>query len=719
MAVDFGRDIRPIFAAHCHACHGLDKQESGLRLDRKENALAGGDSGRAIDPNDSAASRLIQYVAGMDPDRIMPPEGPRLTANQVSLLRAWIDQGADWPAETDAAAQGLDHWSFRPPVRHESPAVRDATWVRNPIDSFVLARLESAGIAPSPEADRPTLIRRLSLDLLGLPPSPEEVAEFLADDRSDAYERLVDRMLASPHYGERWGRYWLDLARYADSNGYDNDEPRPDAWRWRDWVIDATNRDLPFDQFTLEQLAGDLLPEATFAHRLATGFHRNTPLNTESGVDREEFRVRTVVDRINTTGTVWLGLTIGCAQCHSHKYDPLTHREYYRLLAFFDNVDEVDAGGPDGVKAPVRAAAAAPRATHVLLRGDHLNPADEVAPGVPAVLHPLAGQGRESQGSRAEGQGPEGAEGRDPAGPGPSTLNHQPSEPSTLDPRPSRIDLARWLMDPANPLTARVTVNRIWQHLFGRGLVATELVLRGWRQKEMIRLVVRSATYRQSSTVRADLAERDPENLLLARQNRFRLDGELVRDAALAAAGLLDRRIGGPSFYPALPPEMTAGVQWQASPASEQHRRGMYICTQRALPYPMLATFDSPDSHVTCTQRDRSNTPLQALIVLNDAAFFECAQALGRRVLERPGSTSERIGYAFQVCFARGPDSEELARLERLLQEQLAIFRVERGVPAALVGDTPLPDGTDLAEAAAWIGVARALLNLDEFLTRE
>jgi hypothetical protein len=657
----------------------------------------------------------------------MPPEGPRLSVEQVSLLRAWIDQGAAWPVEGDPAADaGADHWSFSPPVRHQPPAVADVSWVRSPIDAFVLARLEAAGLSPSPEADRPTLIRRLSLDLLGLPPSPDEVAQFLADEAPGAYERLVDRLLASPHYGERWGRHWLDLARYADSNGYDNDEPRPDAWRYRDWVIDALNRDMPFDEFTLRQLAGDLLPGATFQDRLATGFHRNTPTNTEGGVDREEFRVRTVVDRVSTTGTDWLGLTVGCAQCHSHKYDPLSQREFYRLFAFFDNAEEVETEGPEGIKAQVLTAAAAPRVTRVLVRGDHLQPGEEVQAGTPAVLHAFVAPSATQQDQPSD-----------------ATVQLAAAEGRGASPQagPTRLDLARWLMAPDNPLTARVTANRVWQHLFGRGLVATpddfgtqgsppthlelldwlatELTARGWSQKELIRLIVGSAAYRQASVVRPESAECDPENLLLGRQNRYRLDGELVRDAALAAAGLLDRRVGGPSFYPPLPAAMTVGVRWAISPDTEQRRRGMYICTQRALPYPMLATFDAPDSHVACTRRDRSNTPLQALVLLNDEQFFACAQALGRRAAAEPGGNSARIQFAFRACLARWPDDRELARIERLFAEQQAIYREERGLPASLVGEGPLPEGVELADAAAWIGVARTLMNLDEFVTRE
>ena len=339
--VDFTRDIAPIFTKSCQRCHGPKKQEGGLALHVQDRAMSGGDNGPAILPGKSAESRLIRYVAGLDEDNMMPPEGAGdpLSPAQIGLLRAWIDQGARWSETAHARAPASEHWSFRPPRRPTLPAVKNAGWPRNPIDHFVLARLEKEGLSPSSEADRATLIRRLSLDLTGLPPTIAEVDAFLADPRPDAYERLVERLLASPHHGECWGRHWLDRARYADTNGYEKDRERS-IWPYRDWVIRALNRDMPFDRFTIEQIAGDLLPGATLDQRIATGFHRNTMINEEGGIDVEEFRFAATVDRVNTTGTVWLGLTVGCAQCHSHKYDPISQREYYRLMAFLNNADE-------------------------------------------------------------------------------------------------------------------------------------------------------------------------------------------------------------------------------------------------------------------------------------------------------------------------------------------------------------------------------------------
>jgi mono/diheme cytochrome c family protein len=345
-AVDFQRDIKPIFAKHCYSCHGPDKQKSGLRLDLKKAARAGGDGGVVILPGKSAESRLYRVISGSDPDgTVMPPKGDRLTPAQVDFIKRWIDEGAPWPDEGQAEAKSK-HWAFQPIRRPAVPSVKDQEWVRNPIDAFILARLEKEGIKPAPMADRFTLLRRLSLDLTGLPPTLQDIERYVSDQSTDAYEKMVDYYLASPHFGEQWARHWLDLARYADSDGYEKDLYRPHAWRWRDWVIDAYNHDLPFDRFTIKQIAGDLLPNAGMDDRLATGFHRNTLLNREGGVDIEEDRVKAVVDRVSTLGSTWLGLTVGCAECHSHKYDPISQREFYQLYAFFNSTDERDIVAP-------------------------------------------------------------------------------------------------------------------------------------------------------------------------------------------------------------------------------------------------------------------------------------------------------------------------------------------------------------------------------------
>jgi hypothetical protein len=955
--VDFQKDVRPILAGRCFKCHGPAAKKAGLRLDVREVATRR----KAIVPGQPDASKLVERITDDGDERMPPAEaGDRLKPEQVEVLKKWIAQGAEY----------TPHWAFVAPKRSVIPVARDPGWARNPIDRFILARLEKEGLRPSPEADRPTLIRRLSLDLLGLLPSPQEVEAFVNDPAPDAYERLVDRLLASPHYGERQARHWLDLARYADSNGYTIDGKR-EIWPWRDWVIGAFNRDLPFDQFTIEQLAGDLLPSPTREQLIATGFHRNTSFNEEGGTNPEQFRVERTVDRTNTTGTVWLGLTVACAQCHSHKYDPISQQEYYRLYAFFNSTIEpvlplptpeqdrklralradlarektrpapkphspeelerlvaglekethggwkliypkmasseqgamltaledrsvlaegkvgasdtyvVQAVAPetgvitavrlealthpslpqqgpgrapngnfvlsklifetDGVPHPFRKAVAdhsqsgydvsdvlkgdlskgwavnagdpkqrnvdrqalfylarpyevregqafvftlrfsqvpsgyplgrfrlavtyaserflalpleaqqvvlmerkkrgpaamerlrqalarvagvservaelqkairalerhvdttlilrateRPRPTHVLKRGDFLAPAEAVEPGTFAVLAPLRVTREEESSSRA--------------------TRHAP--------RATRLDLARWLVSAENPLTARVVMNRMWQQYFGKGLVetendfgtqgalpthpelldwlATEFVRQGWGMKAMHRLIVTSAVYRQASRVRADLRAKDPNNRLLGRQNRLRLEAESIRDAALSASGLLARKLGGPGVYPPQPPEIFAFTQnkhpWPESTGPDRYRRGLYTFIWRQSQHPLLTTFDGPDAQTACTRRNRSNTPLQALHLANDPTFMEIARALAGRVTrEVADEDGRRVEYAFCLCFNRMPGQAERERLLRYLRQQRESD----------------PD-------QAWTMLARVLLNLDEFITRE
>lgn len=798
--VDYTRDVKPLLAKHCVACHGENKPRGGLRLDTATAALKGGKTGPAVVPGNAAESTLLLAVLGEGDGERMPLKRPPLPAKQIELLRTWIDQGATYPTG-EAPSAPVVHWAFVPPKRPDVPAVKNRAWPKNPIDHFVLAALEKDGIAPSSEADRSTLIRRASFDLLGLPPTRAEIDAFVNDSRSDAYEQMIDRLLSSPHYGERMARQWLDLARYADSNGYSIDAPRS-IWKYRDWVIDAFNQDMPFDQFTTDQIAGDLRPDATLAQRVATGFHRNTPINQEGGIDLEQFRIESVVDRVNTTATVFLGLTMGCTQCHDHKYDPISQKEYYQFFAFFNDCDEPEmpVASPeevakrDAVQAKIDAylkeirqkdptlvdklrawetgldmvarqkqsqevrsafdvvfdkrteaqtttvfaafvdqAAEVkehrkvvqelksqapkivttmvvkrrdkPRETHLLIQGDFTRKGDPVAPGVPAVLSPL-----EAASAAA-----------------------------------SRMDLARWLVDPRNPLTARVTVNRLWQAAFGRGLVetendfgtqgalpshpelldwlATEFIGRGWSLKEMQKLILCSATYRQSSRLRSDLAAIDRDNRKLARQSRLRLDAELVRDAALVASGLFTPTVGGPSVFPPQPDGvMSLGQmrrEWKPDSGPDRYRRGMYTFLWRATPHPLLMVFDAPDATRACTRRVRSNTPLQALTLLNDEAFYEFAQALAARVLKDvPADDAQRLAYAFGLCLARAPSEHELQRLEQLLNQQRA-----EGCRKAEGDGTGFPKGDAVfegcAERGAWIAVARVLLNLDEFITRE
>ncbi|MEX0643623.1 MAG: PSD1 and planctomycete cytochrome C domain-containing protein [Pirellulales bacterium] len=704
-AVDYRRDVEPILRAHCYRCHGPKERESGLRLDLPRSVIAGGNAGPAIVPGKSGESLLIKAVSGAKGVTRMPPEdeAPALAEEQIVTLRRWVDAGAVLPAdepfgETDQSKKDKkQHWSLQPIVQHPLPSVERAGWSKGGIDRFVLTKLEARRIAPSAEADRVTLVRRLYLDLLGLPPTIAEVDDFCSDPSPDAYERCVDRLLSSPHYGERFGRLWLDQARYADSDGYSNDAPRV-MWPYRDYVIDALNRDVPFDQFTIEQIAGDLLPGATQSQLIATGFHRNTQIYSEGDSATEEYRVENVVDRVHTTGVVFLGLTLGCARCHDHKFDAIAQQEFFQLYAFFNNQDEptetVTVGTP-----PQRSTTLVlrerqqPRETRIHLRGEFTRLGRAVSADVPAALPPLP----------------------------------------TAERARNRLDLARWLVSPDNPLTPRVTVNRQWQSFFGRGLVATDddfgtqgeppthpelldclaqqFIARGWSMKSLHRTIVTSATYRQSSVHRKDLVEIDPSNRLLARQNRIRLDAELVRDVSLSAAGLLSKKLKGPSVFPPQPDGVMrlsqhADRTWEPSRGEDRYRRGMYTFFWRLTPHPFLTLFDAPEANAACTRRARSNTPLQALTLLNDEVFVEAARSLAARVIRdcSAADDAQRIRYAFRLCVAREPAPAEVAAVAKLLSRESR--------PAGP------PSSADNA-TAAWLRVARTLLNLDETVTRE
>ncbi|HEX7447138.1 MAG TPA: PSD1 and planctomycete cytochrome C domain-containing protein [Pirellulales bacterium] len=1009
--VDFARDVRPIISAACFKCHGPDEKErkADLRLDTQEGALADLGGHAAVVPGQPEQSEAVRRMLSTDADEHMPPadSGKTVTPEQVALVRRWISEGAKWSG----------HWAFTAPRRPDLPGVDEsaAQWVRNAIDAFVLARLKQEGLPPSPQADRTTLLRRLSLDLIGLPPSIAEVDAFLADDSPDAYEKQVERLLKSPHYGERWGRHWLDAARYADSDGYEKDKSRQ-VWFYRDWVIDALNRDLPYDQFLIEQIAGDLLPDATQAQRVATGFLRNSMINEEGGVDPEQFRMEAMFDRMDAIGKGMLGLTIQCAQCHNHKFDPLTQREYYQLFAFINDaheatiavytpdeqmrradlfrrigeieadlqhrhanwseqmarwedqvkanqpewtvvqpeVEEISTGGQkylplgDGsllaqgyaptkhrVKITARtetknitafrvellmhpdlprggpgrsvkgtgaltefqvdaAPADAPdKVEHVKLAKATADielpetPLDAIhddRSGRRRVTGPVAfaldgkdetawgidaGPGRRNQPRKAVFVAekpiahPAGAvltfylqqnhggwnsddnqncnlgrirlsittapdasadplpaavrellavprEQRTPAQaaalfsywratvpewqaenaaieelwrqhPEPTTQlvlaarqEHRPTHrldrgdflkpreaiepgvPSFLHSLPNgaplnRLTFARWLADRNSPTTARSIVNRVWQSYFGVGLVSTsedlglqseapshpslldwlavEFMDRGWSLKALHRLLVNSNTYRQSSRVTPELYARDPYNRLLARGPRFRVEAEIVRDVALAASGLLNARLGGPSVYPPAPeflfqPPTSYGPKvWRQETGDDRYRRAIYTFRYRSVPYPALQTFDAPNGDFSCVRRARSNTPLQALVTLNEPLSIECAQALAWRTLKEGGTEdASRLRYAFRRCLAREPADAEQQELLGLLAR--TIKHVSEGWTDANTvagggSSRPLPPGVNPTQLAAWTIVSRVLLNLDEVITKE
>ena len=818
--ISFATDIKPLLERHCVACHGEALQQNGLRLDQRDAALRGGVSGAAIEPGDPGASALIQRLEGRAGLQRMPPAGA-LAEAEIQAFRAWIREGAAWDAASGPARSG--HWAFQPIRRPSVPTARNAAWARNPIDAFVLAKLASEGWDPAPEAPGPVLARRASLDLIGLPPSPADLRAGLA------YEDFVDRLLQSEHFGERWASLWLDQVRYADSDGYEKDSVRPHAWRYRHWVIDAFNRDMPFDRFTVAQLAGDLLPDSGFERRVATGFYRNTLKNREGGVNVEEFRFEEVVDRTNTVATVWLGLSLECARCHDHKYDPIAQRDYYRMFAFFNELDEIEIDAPlPGELGPyLRAKPEFDRALQaiyakygvrelqrpwtekMLWAGE--NPGVEYAwdtswdilalyldDGQRILRTPverrdwredfaltewfLRNYSRVISDEEYDATGfrdavkevhalvdgfPDVSRARtvrvglDP----PRSHVHpsgawndfgeqvSPGSPAALPPLepagsvPTRLDLARWLVASGNPLTARVAVNRVWQAYFGAGLVASsdnfglrgeppthpelldwlasELIDSGWSLKHVHRLIATSATYRQSSQWRGDLAQGDPANRLLGRQARLRLPAETLRDAALAVAGLLDPAVGGPSVRPAQPAGVAElgyanSVKWAESPGSDRYRRGVYIHFQRTTPYPFLANFDLQERNVARCSRERSNTPLQALNLLNDPVFFEMAQGLAYRMLrETPDRPfEERLERAYEIALGRGPRASEREAMRAYFMRQRALL--EEDAPMAREW---FPFASDLAAdptaLAAWVGVSRILLNLDEFITRE
>ncbi|MCH8829331.1 MAG: DUF1553 domain-containing protein, partial [Planctomycetes bacterium] len=957
-SVDFEKQIQPLLLTHCVKCHGPKKQKGGLRLDHRETALRGGDGGRLFVPGKSADSEIVERITSKDNDTRMPPPDQAnkpLSAAQIALIRKWIDEGGQWPKAQRRLIVHSKHWAYQPIGKHAPPRIFGTElkkWIRNAIDQFVAARLHEKKLTPSPTADRYTLIKRLHYDLIGLPPTLKDVDAFVNDASPDAYEKLVDRLLRSKHFGERWGRHWLDKARYADSDGYEKDRPRLNAWRYRDWVISAINADMPFDQFTREQLAGDLLPNATPMQKLATAFHRQTLTNTEGGTDKEQFRVEAVFDRSITTGTVWLGQTFLCAQCHSHKYDPFTQAEFYQLFAFYNNGDETNLSvnrSPEivakykrdkivydakfkkrdaelsarrkklspgfakwaqtlqhklqsALKNKIRFHPVKIRKMHavsgaklttqkdgsILVSG--MTPETDIyyidlqipVAGVrgfrlevlPHKSLPNRGPGRAPNGNfvltelesewhinrQASGEAapipfqkatasysqkkfsPNGAlernvktgwaigpqmgknhhatfslkqpldprkytfirlilsqqyggrhllgrfritavTGTEPGLPLPKEvraalkldpkirsakqqalllqhfamkdaayrkLNGQiaalkktapkqpvmtvrvisqraknprktrifrrgdflqplaevrPDTPAVLPPlkprkktgMPDRLDFANWLMDPANPLTPRVTVNQVWSHLFGRAIVPTindfgtrgekpshpklldwlakEYIRLKWRRKALIKLIVMSATYRQSSRHRPQQVRIDPQNQLLSRQNRFRVEAETIRDIFLAAGGLLSKKIGGPSVFPPMPADVAAlsyagNFRWSTSKGADRYRRGMYTFFKRTSPHPNLMTFDCPDSNTTNVQRRMSNTPLMALATLNNIVFVESAQAMVKRVLTEAGlkTDAQKIRRIFRRCVARPPTTAETAGFQRLLK---------------------------------------------------
>lgn len=925
--IDFNRDIRPLLSGNCFHCHGPDAEsrEAGLRLDERAGALAELDSGTiAVVPGKPDESELLARLVGDDSIRMPPPEtGKQLTPAEIDLFRRWIAEGAQY----------RKHWSFEPPVQGELPSPAGIEWAKNPIDHFILKELHANNLQPAAEADRATLLRRVSLALIGLPPTVAEVDAFVNDPDPHAYEKAVDRLLADPGYGERWARPWLDIARYADSAGYAQD-PERNIWKYRDWLIQALNANQPYDQFTIDQLAGDMLPQPTEDQLIATAFHRNTMTNSEGGTNDEEFRNAAIVDRVNTTVQAWMGLTMECAQCHTHKYDPITQEEYFRFFAIFNQSADADRGDESPnhetwtAELTDRKAAlqkSLNQAKQELKSLQDASPAPLAAPTGPLAARFLRVEnlGREKILSLAEVQAIVGGENVAPRGvasqsgvayDGPAKLaidgvtdghyfnakstthtntqdnpwweldlketlplekvvlwnrtdgdlfsrlapyrvvlldaerkpiwaqqsdapfatfvefdipktgeelsdaakqaistfaahenpaiakqkerieklekqlaavqpiktpimqelpadkrretfiqirgNYQSHgdqvEPGVLgefhplpeDAQADRLGAARWLVDRNNPLTARVEVNRLWEQLFGIGLVETsedfgsqgelpvnqalldylavDLMEHGWDVKRTIKLIVESAAYRQAATTTPEKLAIDPANRLVSRGPRFRLSAEMVRDSALAVSGLLSRKMYGPSVRP-LQPKMGmrsafgGSTDWDPSPGEDRYRRGLYTKWRRTTPYPSMMAFDAPSREVCTIRRIATNTPLQALVTLNDPVYVEAAQALARRVVAEGGdANADRIAYAFRLCLSRPPTEAEQARLLQLFEAALTQYRQQPAEAQTIATDPlgPLPDGADAAELAAWTLVGNVLMNLDEFLSR-
>ncbi len=990
--IDFNREVRPILAENCFRCHGFDPagRKAGLRLDERDGAMGKLKSGSiAVVSGKPKESEMINRVTSDDDEEKMPPPstGKQLTPAQIQTLQKWIAGGAAYSK----------HWSFIPPVKAMLPKVRLSDWTRNAIDSFILARLEQEGLTPSPQVDRRTLARRVALDITGLPPSPADMDAFLKDTSEESYERLVDKLLASPAYGEHWGRRWLDLARYADTKGYEKDLKRT-IWPYRDWVIDAFNADMPYDRFTREQLAGDLLPNPSNSQLIATGFHRNTLTNEEGGVDAEEYRVIAVKDRVDTTVQVWMGLTMGCAKCHTHKFDPISQRDYYQFYAFFNQTEDANRGddspvvrvavsgdsarlgklnaaladknrqlekmagelseaelaweeqlrhetiwqivrpatmraassstlayqsdgsilaeskepeketytlhfppgetrltglrvevlpdkkhprsgvgrshddgnfvltgitlkarAPDGVETPIaftnavadfsqqgylveqalknpdpkhRGWAVSPKiaephmavfttephdlaaGTELILTLDHqfefpypgfsfgrfrISVTDSVAPRlsppIPASIQAILRRDSAQRTAKDRDEvrtyfvsiSPQTKSVRDEIeklkvemGAVPSiatpilrelpTEKHRQTrmmvrgnflepadgvEPATLAsfqafpahaPK-NRLGVAEWLCSRDNPLTARVAVNRVWAGMFGTGIVETQedfgtqgtppshpelldwlavdFMDGGWSQKKLIKTLVLSATYRQSSSVTKELAGRDRFNRFLARGPHFRLEAETIRDEALSVSGLLSRKMSGASVMPYQPPGLWKSTysddRWQTSPGEDQFRRGIYTFIKRTTPYPSMMTFDG-NSRETCTlRRSRTNTPLQALVTLNDPVFIQCAQALSRRmVMEGPGTPEGQIAFGLRTALLREPTPQEVKVLVQLYNDRLEASRQDpqgaEKLAASALGT--IPPGIGAPRMAALTAVANVILNLDEFLTK-
>lgn len=750
--VEFNRHIRPILSNNCFLCHGPDisTREAGLRLDSYEGAIAPREGMPAVTPGDIDASALIARITSTDPNHRMPPTDTELSldSHEIALLTRWIEQGAAYQS----------HWAYISPKKHTLPKIDNPSWAKNDIDRFILADLNAKGMQPAAEADPVTLIRRLSFDLIGLPPTPAEVDAFLSNESPDAYEQLVDRLLASPHFGERLAIYWLDLVRYADTAGYHGDQIRG-ASGYRDYVINAFNANMPFDQFTREQLAGDLIPNATLDQKLASGYNRLNMVTREGGAQEGDYIARYAADRVRTTSTVWLGSSLACAQCHDHKYDPFSMRDFYRFAAFFADIKEKGVQSDGGNEAPFPPFITLPTTEQQVLLDEIEERLSNTPPEANEERESLLADKKRIEQSVRTSVVTETAEPRmmrvldrgnwqDESGE--VVEPHIPSFLGDLetDGRATRMDLAEWLTNRDNPLTARVFVNRLWKLYFGIGIskrledlgsqgewpthpelldhLAVEFMDSGWDVKHMVKQIVMSAAYRQASDVSPELITQDPYNRLIARQSRIRLEAELVRDNALKISGLLSPAIGGRSVMPYQPPGYYRELnfptrEYQVDTGENLYRRGVYTHWQRTFLHPSLLAFDAPTREECTAERPISNSPQQALALLNDPIYVEAARAFAERIIAEGGATSDaRIRFAFREALSRAPSPQELAILSKLYAEHFHAYQAD--VPAAqaliAVGATKPSDAIDIPELAAWTSVSRTIINLHELIYR-
>ncbi|PWJ58718.1 cytochrome c [Dyadobacter jejuensis] len=735
LQISYNFDIRPILSDKCFACHGPDenKREAGLRLDVREDALKAlkeNPSAHALVAGKPEVSELYKRIVSQDTALVMPPVSSnlKLSSREIALIEKWIEQGAEYEK----------HWAFVAPVKAPVPSQGASEWGNNEIDRFVFAKQKEKGLTPNPEADKERLLKRLAMDVTGLPPTIEMMDEFMADSRPDAYERMVDEFLALPTYGERMAIHWLDVARYADSHGYQDDGYRT-QWPWRDWVIYAFNKNLSYKDFVTWQLAGDLLPNANKEQLLATGFNRNHKITEEGGVIQEEYRVSYVTDRNDLFGKAFLGFTVECAHCHDHKYDPISQKEYYELFAFFNNIKEVGIesviGGPETyAKKPlmritdqdleeilsfvnkpdtnqlivsVMGELDSTRATYVLNRGVYDAHGEQVQPGTPKTILPF-----------------------DPAYP------------------KNRLGLSKWLFDSKNPLTARVYVNQLWQEFFGKGLVessgdfgmqgdlpthphlldwlAVDFMEHDWDIKRLVKQMVVSATYRQSATVSPKALQTDPENFYLARSARYHFDAEHIRDLVLASSGLLVPTIGGPSVKPYQPAGLWEGATsgrgllsiYEQDKGSKLYRRGMYTLIKRTVPPPTMAIFDASNRDLCEVKRLKTNTPLQALVMMNDPAVLEASRVLAGRLLQEKSTTEQKITKAFRSIVCRTPTEKELGILQTYYQKQLESIRAPQAQQLVRIGEFPLTKQVDLIQQASLMRVINTIYNLEETITK-